>query len=183
MPLAGWMLVKAHGLGLSYILVAALAGAVGNTLGSLLTYWIGIAGGRRVLEKWGRYVLISRHDLDLADRWFSKYGELVAFFSRLLPVVRTFISLPAGVARMPLKKFVPYTFVGAFIWSGVLAYGGYLLGEHWEKLRSAIRPFDIPIMVIVVALVMWFVVHKIRRERKDKGQDATPSQPQSPTDR
>ncbi len=164
MPLAGWMLIKEAGQGPAFILVAAAAGGLGNTLGSILTYWVGLAGGRRFLEKYGKYVLISHHDLELADTWFNKYGQRAAFISRLLPVVRTFISLPAGVARTPFWPFTLYTFLGSFLWSGALAYGGYLLGQHWEQLRSVMRPFDIPIIIVIAALVVWFVVHRIRRK-------------------
>ncbi|MBI2857693.1 MAG: DedA family protein [Chloroflexi bacterium] len=163
LPLAGWMLIKEAGLGPEFLLVAAIVGGLGNTLGSVATYWVGRCGGRRLLERYGRYLLISHHDLEMADRWFAKYGLKAAFFSRLLPVVRTFISLPAGVARTPFWRFTVLTFAGSFIWSGALAYGGYLLGQHWEQLRSAMRPFDIPILIALAALAGWFIFRKTRR--------------------
>jgi membrane protein DedA with SNARE-associated domain len=162
MPLSGWMLIKKQGLGVSFTLVAAFAGGLGNTIGSLLAYWIGTKGGRVFLEKYGRFFLISHHDLQRADAWFEKYGQRAIFFSRLLPVVRTFISLPAGISRMPLVKFTIYTFIGSFIWSWGLAYGGFILGEHWEQLRSAMRPFDIPIIVAVVALAALFIYRRVK---------------------
>lgn len=165
MPLSGWMLIKEQGLSVWYTLVAAAAGGLGNTLGSLVAYWVGIKGGRRLLERYGKFILVSHHDLERADNWFGKYGQSTVFFSRLLPVVRTFISLPAGISRMPLVKFTIYTFIGSFIWSWGLAYGGFLLGQHWEDLRSAMRPFDIPIIVIVVALVAFFVYRRVRQKR------------------
>jgi membrane protein DedA with SNARE-associated domain len=122
-----------------------------------VAYYIGAKGGRPLLNRYGKYLLISRHELDLADRWFTKYGERVAFFSRLLPVVRTFISLPAGISRMNVMKFSIFTFLGAYPFCLGLAYGGYKLGEHWEDLRNAMRPFDIPIIIAVVLLVVWYV--------------------------
>jgi len=163
MPLAGWMLVKEMGLGPMYVLVAALAGAVGNTLGSALAYAVGRSGGRIFLQRYGKYVLISQHDMDVADAWFNKYGRRAAFISRLLPVVRTFISLPAGIARTPFLRFTLYTFAGSFLWSGALAYGGFLLGQHWERIRTVMRPFDIPIIAVVMVLIGWFIVRRLGR--------------------
>ncbi|MFQ5875006.1 MAG: DedA family protein [Dehalococcoidia bacterium] len=99
----------------------------------------------------------------MADRWFARYGSKAIFISRLLPVVRTFISLPAGVARMHLGKFLLYTFLGSFPWSLGLASGGYLLGEHWEQLRAVMRPFDIPIFVALIALIGLYIYRHVRR--------------------
>ena len=157
MPLAGWFLGSDKGHGIVWVFLLALLGALGNLLGSLVAYYVGAKGGRPLLNRYGKYLLISRHELDLVDRWFTKYGERVAFFSRLLPVVRTFISLPAGISRMNLMKFSLFTFLGAYPFSLGLAYGGYKLGEHWEDLRNAMRPFDIPIIIFIVALVVWYV--------------------------
>jgi membrane protein DedA with SNARE-associated domain len=163
MPLAGWMLIKERGHGESWLLLAAFTGGLGNTIGSLIAYYAGAWGGRPLVEKYGKYILISHHDLDLADRFFSRWGNLAVFASRLLPVVRTFISLPAGVSRMPVLQFTVYTFAGAFLWSGALAWGGYLLGENWEDLRAWMRPADIPILIVAVALFAWFVYRHIKR--------------------
>ncbi|MBM4405983.1 MAG: DedA family protein [Chloroflexi bacterium] len=157
MPLAGWFLGSDKGYGLAWVFFLGFLGALGNLLGSLVAYYVGAKGGRPLLDRYGKYLLISRHELDLADRWFTKYGERVAFFSRLLPVVRTFISLPAGISRMNLVKFSIFTFLGAYPFSLGLAYGGYKLGEHWEDLRNAMRPFDIPIIIAIVLLVAWYV--------------------------
>ena len=145
MPLAGWKLIADKGRGLEWVLLAGLFGAIGNTIGSWVTYYVGLFGGRRVVERYGRYVLVSHHDLDIADRFFARWGNWAIFISRLLPVVRTFISVPAGIARMPIVPFTIYTFAGAFIWSTGLAYGGYKLGQHWERLRgrdAAVRLSD-----------------------------------------
>jgi len=157
MPLAGWFLVEARGLPWYWTLLAGFYGAVGCTLGSALAYWVGAIGGRPFILKYGRYVLISPHHVDLADRWFARRGEATAFLSRLLPVVRTFISFPAGIARMHFGRFLLYTFLGSLPWCWALAYGGYHLGARWEELREAMRPFDIPIVIAVVAFAVWFV--------------------------
>jgi membrane protein DedA with SNARE-associated domain len=163
MPLAGWMLVQAKGLSVLHTAWAGLYGALGCTIGSVITYWVGALGGRPLLERYGRYVLISRHDIEMADRWFSRYGEAAAFFSRLMPIVRTFISLPAGIARMNFPKFTMLTFVGSFIWCWALAWAGYVFGEHWREVREIMRPFDIPIAIALVALVIWYVRRHLKR--------------------
>ncbi len=168
MPLAGWMLIKEPALSVWYVFVAGVIGAIGNTIGSVVAYYIGKWAGRPFLNKYGRYILISQHDLDIADRWFSRSGSWTVFVSRLLPLVRTYISLPAGIAKMNMVKFLIYTFTGSFIWSTGLAYGGYLLGEHWEQLRSAMRPFDPIIIAIVVLLIGWYIYRHIKHLRADK---------------
>jgi len=163
MPLAGWMLIQAKGLSIWSTLWAGFYGGLGCTIGSVVTYWIGARSGRPLLEKYGKYLLISRHDLELADYWFNKYGEATAFFSRLLPIVRTFISLPAGVARMHLGKFTILTFVGSFLWCIVLAWVGFLFGEHWRTVRRAMRPFDIPIALSLLALLGWHIYRHVKQ--------------------
>ena len=168
MPLAGWMLIKAQSLSVMYVFMAGVIGAIGNTIGSVIAYYVGMWAGRPFLNRYGRYVLISRHDLDIADRWFSRRGGWTVFVSRLLPVVRTYISLPAGIARMNMVKFLIYTFIGSFIWSTGLAYGGYLLGEHWEDLRNAMRPFDPLIIAIIVILIGLYIYRHIKHMREDK---------------
>jgi membrane protein DedA with SNARE-associated domain len=166
MPLAGWMLVQAKGLTIWGCLWAAFYGGLGCTIGSVITYWIGALGGRPLLEKYGKYVLISRHDMDTADKWFTRYGQATAFVSRLLPVVRTFISLPLGITRMNFVKFTVLSFVGSFIWSGALAAAGYAFGSHWETVREAMRPFDIPILIILVAAVGYYIYRHIKHSRE-----------------
>ena len=170
MPLSGWMLIQARGLSVWYTLLAGFYGALGNLLGSLSAYWAGAWGGRPLLEKYGGYVLITHSDLDRADRWFAKYGSWAVFLSRMMPVVRTFISFPAGVVRMPLVRFSILTFAGSFPWSLGLAYGGYVLGENWEALRRVMRPFDIPILVIGavgVGIVLYKRLSHVRREARE----------------
>jgi len=120
-------------------------------------------GGRPFLERYGRYLLIRQHEIELAERSFDKYGAATAFFSRLLPIVRTFISFPAGVARMPLRTFIAYSTAGAFLWSILLVYAGTVLGSNWVKIREALQPFDLLIAVGVVALVVLFVWWRLGR--------------------
>jgi membrane protein DedA with SNARE-associated domain len=162
MPLSGWMLIKEQSLPAIYSLIAGTYGAIGCTIGSIIAYYVGMLGGRPFLEKYGRYILISRRDLDLADRWFNRSGSWIIFVSRLLPVVRTFISLPAGIAKMNLVKFLIYTFLGSFIWCVGLAYGGYQLGEHWEQIRTVMRPFDIPILILIIAFIAFYIYRHLK---------------------
>lgn len=137
--------------------IVVIVGTLGNTTGSLIAYAIGAYGGRPFLERWGRFLLIRPHEIEIAERWFVRWGAPTAFFSRLLPVVRTFISFPAGVARMPLRKFVAYSTAGALPWTILLTYAGTVLGSHWEDLRHSLAPFDTLILVAFVALVVLFV--------------------------
>lgn len=157
MPLAGWMLIAEEGLGAQYIVLAGLYGAIGNVIGSVIAYAVGVWGGRPFLSRYGKYILISHHDIELAERWFDRYGDRIAFLSRLLPGVRTFISLPAGITRMNIGKFLLYSFLGSFIWSVGLACGGYVLGQNWERISEVIRPFYIPILVAFLVAVILFV--------------------------
>ena len=166
MPLAGWMLVSAKGHSVWLVLLAGFYGAIGSLLGALLIYAVGAFGGRPLLERYGRYVFITANDINVAERWFERYGTWAVFLSRMVPVVRSLISLPAGVARMPLLPFTILTFAGSFIWSVSLAFGGYLLGENWEVLRDAIRPFDIPILAIIVAVAAFYIYRRLKDRRR-----------------
>jgi len=170
MPLAGWFLIEARGYPVWHVIWAGLYGGLGCTIGSVATYWIGALGGRPLLEKYGKYVLISRHDIEVADRWFNRWGEATAFFSRLLPVVRTFISLPAGVARMNFGKFTLLSFIGSFIWCIVLGWLGYVFGSQWELVRQYMRPFDIPIIIAGIVLVGWYIYNHVKRNRAYQAQ-------------
>ena len=167
MPLAGWLLIEAKGDSAWMVLLAGFYGALGNLLGSWVAYWISYKAGRTLLEKYGRYVLITQHEVDRAEEWFRKYGELAVFASRMLPVVRTFISVPAGIARMNFWRFSFYTFVGSYPWSLGLAYGGFKLGENWEDMRQVMRPFDFPIAGIIAVAVAWFIYHRIKTIRNE----------------
>jgi membrane protein DedA with SNARE-associated domain len=169
MPFAGAYLVTSPDNWVG-ILQAGLFGAIGCTIGSIIAYYVGALGGRPLIEKYGKYVLINKHHLDTADRWFEKYGEATAFFSRLLPVIRTFISFPAGVARMNFGKFVLYTFLGSFPWAAILAWAGAMWPPR--DIRNALRPFDVPIVIIIVLLIVWFVVRTLMNRRKDAASEA-----------
>ncbi len=176
MPLSGWMLVPARGgTSLQALLLGGLWGAVGCTIGSVISYWMGRLGGRPLVERYGKYILVSEEDLGKADRWFARWGDWTAFISRLLPIVRTFISFPAGVARMNFWRFTIYSFIGSFIWCGLLAWGGYHFGVHWEELRSIMRPFDIPIAIVIIAGFVYYVYHHLRKGRAK----ATPTDAES----
>ncbi len=164
MPFSGYLVYT----GQFNLWLVGVAGALGCVLGSLVAYWVGFYGGRPLIEKYGRFVLISSHDLDLADRWFTSYGEVIVFASRLLPVIRTFIAFPAGVARMNLKRFVIYTFLGSLPWCLGLAYVGQLLGEQWDKndtLKTWFHRFDFVIGIIGVLAVVWWVWRHVKHSR------------------
>jgi membrane protein DedA with SNARE-associated domain len=137
--------------------VVVVIATVGNTLGSLVAYAIGAYGGRPFLQRYGRYLLIRPHEIELADRFFERYGAATVFVGRLLPIVRTFISFPAGVTRMPLPTFILYSTLGAFPWSILLVYAGTVLGAHWVDIRHALQPFDLAIAGLVVAGVVGFI--------------------------
>jgi membrane protein DedA with SNARE-associated domain len=173
MPLSGWLLVQARG-GTAWQAVwhGGLWGAVGCTLGSSLSYVLGAFGGRPFLDRYGKYLMISPRDLVLADRWFARYGEWTAFLSRLLPIVRTFISFPAGISRTRLAPFLIYTFTGSFLWCSALAYGGFYFGARWESLRAVMRPFDYPIVAILLAGIIYYLVHHVRRGMRNHQDEA-----------
>src|SRR3954447_11734681 len=141
--------------------IVVIVATIGNTIGSLIAYAIGAWGGRPFLERWGKYLLIRQHEIELAEQFFTKYGAATAFFSRLLPIVRTFISFPAGVARMPLGKFILYSTLGAVPWSILLVFAGEQLGTRWQDIRHALQPFDLAIAVVVVAAIGLFIWWRI----------------------
>jgi membrane protein DedA with SNARE-associated domain len=151
-----------------------VAGAVGCVVGSWVAYYAGLYGGRPFIERYGRYILLSRHDLDIADRWFARYGEIIVFASRLLPVIRTFIAFPAGIARMNMMRFTIYTFLGSLPWCLGLAYVGQVLGEQWDKnetLKTWFHRFDFLIGAVILAGAIWWVWRHIKHSRPD--QDAS----------
>jgi membrane protein DedA with SNARE-associated domain len=135
----------------------ALAGAIGGTIGSLVSYYIGLFGGRPFLERYGRYLGATPGRLALAENWFARYDILTVFFTRLLPVIRTFISLPAGVARVNIVIFTLYTFLGTLIWSFFLVYVGLVLGSHWEIVSSYFHRFDLLLLVVIILLLICWI--------------------------
>jgi membrane protein DedA with SNARE-associated domain len=162
MPVAGFLASGGH----LDLWAAGGLGVLGNLAGSWVAYAVGATGGRAVVLRWGRYVRVREHDLDRAERWFAVRGEVTVFWSRLLPVVRTFISLPAGIARMKLGRFSLYTALGCIPWSFGLAAGGYYLGENWQKLA---RNVELVSFVIAAAVVVGIVVLLVRSRRTSPG--------------
>ena len=153
MPFAGYLVFK----GEMVLWIVAFMGALGCVLGSIPAYYVGKTGGRTLAEKYGRFVLISKKDLKMADDWFKNYGEIIIFVGRLLPAVRTFIALPAGIARMNMTKFIIYTFVGSFIWCWALAYIGMVFGEQWDTLKVYFHEFHYVIAGSAVIFIAWYI--------------------------
>jgi membrane protein DedA with SNARE-associated domain len=150
--------------------LVVLAGTVGNLVGSWLAYWAGYTGGRPLVDRWGRYLLIRPHEVDRAHEWFERRGQGAVFVGRLLPVIRTFISLPAGVVRMGFWRFTFYTVVGCLPWCLALTWIGALLGERWESAERLMRPFAWAIAVVLAAGIMWWVWHRIRTIRAEEAE-------------
>src|SRR6266704_6147058 len=140
--------------------VVALVGAFGNLVGYWIAWGVGYAGGRPLIERWGRYVFLRPHELDRAEVWFQRHGPAAVFVSRLLPVVRTFISLPAGIAEMPLPRFSVYTFAGCLPWTFALAAVGYAVGSQWTRVEHLLKPVT---YVIAAVVVVWAAVWFLRR--------------------
>ncbi len=162
MPFSGFLVSD----GVFNFWAVVILGTLGNLGGSLLAYWIGAKGGRPLIEKYGKYILISGHDLDIADRWFAKRGEFMVFIGRLLPVIRTYISFPAGISKMDLKKFSYYTTLGALPWCILFTWLGVKLGDHWEKVRETLHNFDLLIAGLVVLAVVLYVYRHLKQRKK-----------------
>lgn len=162
MPFAGFLVeggrFNLFGLG--------LAGAIGSVIGSVITYCLGYYGGRPLIIKYGRFVLITEHDLQLAERFFQRFGNLSVFLGRVVPVVRTFISIPAGIGKVAFRPFVFYCFLGSFIWSCFLAWLGLELGENWHALESHFRKFDLVIVIVIVIVFIWWLRRHIKNRIK-----------------
>jgi membrane protein DedA with SNARE-associated domain len=158
MPFAGFVVWK----GELTLIGVTLVGTAGCLAGSLVAYVVGGYGGLPVLERYGKYVLIRKSELDRAHTWFERYGEIAVFVSRLLPIVRSFISLPAGVARMDVKKFSLYTVLGSLPWCFALAYVGVLLGPHWSDLEALFRYLDVVVIAGMIGLVGYLIYHRKR---------------------
>lgn len=167
MPFAGYLV----SVGRFNLIGAATAGAIGCNIGSTIAYLVAAYGGRAAFERWGRYVLIRHEEIDRAERFFARYGAVTVFVGRLLPVVRTFISFPAGLARMPMLKFQIYSFIGSWPWCLALAYVGTVLGARWDSdptLRRLFHEFDAVIIAVVAAGCAWFIWSRwseVRRPR------------------
>ncbi len=166
MPFAGYLVYRDGEMSLLGITVA---GSIGCTLGSIAAYAVGFYAGRPLILRYGKYILIREKHLVMAERWFEKWGDKATFIARLLPVIRTVISLPAGIAKMKFKKFVFYSFVGSVPWTLMLAYVGYWLGPEWESIVDVFRGLDIVVIAAVIALVAWYI-YKIRQENSKQAQ-------------
>ena len=160
MPFAGFAVSQ----GKMTLLGITIVGTLGNLLGSLIAYFVGFKGGRPLLEKYGKYVLISPDKLNLADTWFEKYGHEAVLISRMLPAIRTFISLPAGIARMDLKKFILYTFLGSLPWTFALGYIGVQLGAKWDIIRGYFHILDIIVVVGIIG-VLAYIIYKYKLKK------------------
>jgi len=149
---------------LNFLLIG-LMGPLGTLVGSSPAYWVGRAGGRPLVERWGRFVFLRPHELDRAEVWFADHGQAAVFVSRLLPVVRTFISLPAGVAEMPFGTFSVYTFAGCLPWTFALAGVGYALGSRWTLVERYFRPISIVVAMLIVVGLGWWLFRRARHKR------------------
>ncbi len=162
MPLAGYLVLK----GVFDFWAAAAASALGSIIGSLVSYFLGMKLGRVFFESYGKYFFVRKHELDWTDKWFRKHGGLTVFVGRFIPVVRHLISIPAGIARMDMKRFIMYTFIGAFMWNTILLYAGVWFGERWKMIYEYSKFIDILILVVIIVLMMWFV--RERRKTKER---------------
>jgi membrane protein DedA with SNARE-associated domain len=156
MPFAGYRLGHSW---LDLCILATVASLASN-IGSLPAYWLGAKGGRPMIERYGRYLLLNSHDIDLADRFFHRFGSLAVLLGRMLPIVRTFIAFPAGIAKMNQLRFHLYTFIGSWPWCFALAYIGMKLGEHWDsdpRFKAVFHRFQLGVEVVIVAGFVWFV--------------------------
>jgi len=160
MPFSGFLVAT----GEMNFWLAVLMGSFGNLAGSWLAWWVGHKGGRPLVEKYGKYILLSHHDLDAADRYFNKYGQNTVLFTRLMPVIRTFISLPAGIAKMDFKKFSIYTFIGVIPFTAALTYAGVKLRENWDGLQPYFHKFDLVIVLFLILGIIWYIFRHIKRK-------------------
>ena len=155
------------------ILAVALIGTVGNLIGSAIAYWVGRTGGRAVIEHWGKYVLLKKKDLDKAESFFKKHGDVSVLISRILPVIRTFISLPAGIAEMPIFKFGLFTLIGSLPWTFALAYSGYAVAGNWQSLTKYDTPISVVFGLIIIVLILWWYIK--RRQKLTIGKTTSSS--------
>lgn len=160
MPFSGYLVFR--GDTEMSMLGVVLAGSVGCTLGSIGAYIVGFYAGRPFIVRYGKYILLNEKHLVTAEKWFEKWGDKATFIARLLPVIRTVISLPAGIAKMDFRKFVFYSFVGSVPWTFMLAYVGYWLGPEWESIKGVFRGLDVVVVLAVVLVIVWYV-YRLRK--------------------
>ncbi len=172
MPFAGAQISHPTGSFHPTLHVLAFLGAVGNLLGSIAAYWVGHVGGRPFLEKYGKYVLIKKRDIDKSDHYFQKYGEATVLFTRVMPIVRTFISLPAGIAKMNFPKFCVFTFIGALPFCYLLAWLGIKFGQHMEQVKAAMHKADFAVGIVLLVLFALWLKHHLKPDPDDEGGEA-----------
>ena len=165
MPFAGYLVARD---GVMSLLGVTVAGSLGCTIGSIAAYVFGFYAGRPLILRYGKYILIREKHLITAEEWFEKWGDKATFIARLLPVIRTVISLPAGIAKMNFKKFVFYSFVGSVPWTFMLAYVGYVLGSEWESIKGVFRELDIAVIAAAIAILVYYVYRMKRKSSKPK---------------
>ena len=158
MPFSGFLVATGE-FNLFFVLVA---GTVGNLVGSVIAYYIGSSIGRNLVLRYGKYVFIDENHLNLADRWFQKFGDKIVFISRNLPAVRTYISLPAGISKMNIAKFSIYTLIGSIPWNFLLLYVGVILRQNWELILRYTTILDVIVVISVLAFIVWFLKKRIK---------------------
>lgn len=158
MPFAGYLAYQ----GVFNLFLISIVGAAGCTAGSIISYYIGLKGGRPLIERYGKYLFIKTDHMDTAEKWFGKYGDKAVFFSRMLPVVRTFISLPAGIGKYDFRKLVAFSFVGSLPWTFLLAYVGFSLGPYWESIIGFFNGLDIAVVAAIIMAILYFLFIKKR---------------------
>ena len=174
MPFSGFLASAAGGSKFAMPAVVVV-GTLGEVAGGVVAYCLGYFGGRPVLGRYGHLVFLAEEELETGERWFRRYGDWVVFVTRLLPAIRSFIALPAGVVRMPFWRFLIYSALGSAIWCTVLAIIGHALGQHWQSISTQARKFDVVIVIVVAALIGFAVYKRLtggHREESDRGRVA-----------
>lgn len=168
MPFSGYLVTTGRFSFWLVIFIGALANLIGSIAAYLLGYWGQEHVVRKLIKNYGKYLLISEHEFNRSEKWFRQHGEKIVFFSRILPVVRTFISLPAGIAEMNFFRFCYLTFFGSLIWSIFLTYIGFVLGKNWQSIEVYYRKFEIIIFILVFTLICYYIWHKYKKIRHKK---------------
>lgn len=165
MPFSGYLV----SLGRFNLILVALAGALGNVIGSLLAYGLGYWGHervvRRLIRRWGKWILVSEDELDEAEKLLHKYKDWVVLGSRVIPGIRTVISLPCGIAKLPIYRFIVLTFIGSLVWSYFLAWIGFILGEHWDILGPYFHKADFLIIALIIGAIVFYIWHKLKKKK------------------
>ncbi len=163
MPFAGFLAAQ----GSFSIFLVILASAIGSLIGSLISYAMGYYGGNKLVLYFGRWLLLDQRDLEMTEKWFARRGEVTIFIGRFIPVVRHLISIPAGIGKMDLKKFIIYTVIGAGAWNSILAYMGFWLGRNWEVVRKYTEPLSIIFLILIILAFIYFIYKHVGRKRKE----------------